>query len=126
MSAGRALIGKELRQHGPALLGLSALLALCGALAGALLSQQARTLSVLELIPRFALMPLAAAALYLGHRLVVAENLARTQRFLEALPARRGQLLLVKAGFGLLFLLLWAAASLAAAVAATRAGGEPV
>ncbi len=109
-----------------ALMGLSLLLALCWLLAALIFNQQARTLSVLQLVPRFAMLPLGAAALYLGHRLVVAENYGRTQRFVEALPVHRGHLLLVKAGFGLVLLLLWAGAALAAGLAMSRADGEPL
>jgi hypothetical protein len=126
LAATRALIAKELRQHAGALVGLSLLLALCWLLAALIFHQQARTLSVLQLVPRFAVLPLGAAALYLGHRLVVAENYGRTQRFVEALPVHRGHLLLVKAGFGLAVLLMWAGAALAAGLVLSRADGEPV
>ena len=127
MAATRALIGKELRQHAGALMGLSMLLALCWLLAALIFHQQARTLSVLQLVPRFAMLPLGAAALYLGHRLVVAENYGRTQRFVEALPVHRGP---PAAGEGRFragcSCWLWAGAALAAGLVLSRADGEPV
>lgn len=120
----RTLFAKELRQHGPALLGISSLLGLAFWMGKALMSREARVLSTLEVVSGFAMGPLAAAALYLGHRLVVAEHFGRTQRFVEALPVRRGHLALVKAVFGLGWLALWAAIALLLGVAGATT--EPV
>lgn len=125
MRATRALLGKELRQHGAALVALSALLALAWFAARVTFEKNARVLSALELVATFARGPLAVAALYLGQRLVVAEQYGRTQRFVEALPIRRGHFDLLKAAFGLAWLELWALAALAAGASAA-AGHEPV
>jgi hypothetical protein len=124
MSVTRTLFAKELRQHGPALLGISALLTLAFSLGRSLMAREARVLSALEVVSSFALGPLVAAALYLGHRLVVAEHYGRTQRFVEALPVRRGHLALVKAAFGLLWLELWAGCALL--LGAAGASTEPI
>ena len=120
----RTLFAKELRQHGGALLGMTALLATAFGLGKVLMSREARVLSALEAVSSFALGPLVAAALYLGHRLVVAEHFGRTQRFVEALPVRRGHLALVKAAFGLCWLELWA--GLALLLGAAGATTEPL
>jgi hypothetical protein len=125
MAATLALFRKELRQHGPALVGVTALLAVTVFGAYLALIKEARVLSVLELVPQFALTTLIAAALYLGHRIVVAEYYGRTQRFVESLPVRRGLMVLVKAAFGLGWMLLWAGAVLLLAARAARAT-EPV
>lgn len=124
MAVTRTLFAKELRQHGPALLGISALLALAFSMGRSLMAREARVLSSLEVVASFALGPLVAAALYLGHRLVVAEHYGRTQRFVEALPVRRGHLALVKAVFGLLWLELWAGFALLLGVAGATT--EPI
>jgi hypothetical protein len=124
MAVTRTLFGKELRQHGPALLGVSSLLTLAFLMGRSLMAREARVLSALEVVSSFAMGPLAAAALYLGHRLVVAEHYGRTQRFVEALPVRRGHLALVKAVFGLLWLELWAGFALLLGVAG--ASTEPI
>jgi hypothetical protein len=124
MAVTRTLFAKELRQHGPALLGISALLTVAYSMGRSLMAREARVLSTLEVVSSFALGPLVAAALYLGHRLVVAEHYGRTQRFVEALPVRRGHLALVKAVFGLLWLELWASFALLLAVAG--ASTEPI
>jgi hypothetical protein len=88
MAATIALFRKELRQHGPALVGVSALLVLVWLMGSATQDKEARVLSALQLVPSFAAVALSAAALYLGHRLVVAEYYGRTQRFVESLPVR--------------------------------------
>jgi ABC-type transport system involved in multi-copper enzyme maturation permease subunit len=125
MTALLALLRKELRQHGPALLATSLLLGLISLLGWVGQLKEARVLSALDIVPRFALTALPAAALFLGHRLVVAEYYGRTQRFVEALPVRRGAMVLAKAAFGLAWLLVWAAAALLLTVRAARAT-EPV
>lgn len=125
MGGTRALVLKELRQHGAALGGLTVLLAIAWRVAAFTQAREARVLSALQLVSTFAMAPLVAAALYLGHRLVVAEYFGRTQRFVEALPVRRGQMALVKATFGLVWLELWAAGALLAGTAA-GATSEPI
>jgi len=125
MAALLSLLRKELRQHGPALLATSLLLGLISLLGWVGQLKEARVLTVLDIVPRFAITALPAAALYLGHRLVVAEYYGRTQRFLEALPVRRGAMVLVKAAFGLAWLLLWAAAALLLTARAAHAT-EPI
>jgi hypothetical protein len=124
MGVTRTLFAKELRQHGPALLGISALLTLAFAMGKALMAREARVLSALEAVSSFAMGPLVAAALYVGHRLVVAEHFGRTQRFVEALPVRRGHMALVKAAFGLAWLELWAGFALL--LGAAGATTEPI
>jgi hypothetical protein len=114
MAAIRALLVKELRQHGGAVGLGTLLLGLAWAVAQLSFSQEARTVTVLQVVSGFAMFPLAAAALWLGHRLVVTEYYARTQRFVEALPIRRGLMALAKAAFGLVVLESWALLALAA------------
>jgi hypothetical protein len=125
MASLRALLVKELKQHGPAVGMGTALLIVAWLVARASFAQEARTLSVLQVVSGFATFPLGAAALWLGHRLVVTEYYARTQRFVEALPIARGLLALTKAAVGLAVLELWAMLALAAgAWAAART--EPI
>ncbi len=125
MAAIRALLMKELRQHGGAAALSTLLLVLAWLVARASFAQEARTLSALQLVSSFASLPLVAAALWLGHRLVVSEYYARTQRFVEALPIRRGLMALGKAAFGLALLEAWALLSLAAGVG-MAARSEPI
>src|SRR5215475_5776821 len=75
----RVLLEKELRQHGWVLAGLTVLLALAFFTLKVSVEKVARMLSSLEAMTGFAKGPLAAAAVYLGHRLVVQENYGRTQ-----------------------------------------------
>ncbi len=121
----RALLGKELQQHGWVLAGLTALLALAFFALKVSVEKGARVLSSLEVLAAFARGPLLAAAVYLGHRLVVRENYGRTQRFVEALPIRRGQFDLIKAAFGLFWLELWASGALLVSLE-IAAAHEPV
>jgi hypothetical protein len=121
----RALLIKELRQHGGALGLGTGLLGLAWVVAQVSLAKEARTLSVLQLVSGFAIFPLVAASLWLGHRLVVTEYYGRTQRFVEALPIARGGMALAKAIFGLGVLELWALFALAAG-AWQAAASEPI
>src|SRR3712207_6667273 len=107
MAATLTLLAKELRQHAAALGGLPAPPALAWVVALAAPGPEERTVSALEVLARFLGAPLVAAALYLAHRLVVAEHYGRTQRFVEALPVRRWHMGAVKAAFGLAWLLAW-------------------
>ena len=84
----RALLRKELTQHGPALWALAVLLGLAFVIEWWQLGLRDRVLSQLELASTFALVPLSLAALYLGHRLVVQEYYASTQRFVENAPGQ--------------------------------------
>ncbi|MBX3272169.1 MAG: ABC transporter permease subunit [Sandaracinaceae bacterium] len=116
------LLEKELRHHG-ALLAM--LLAFVGSIDLVLLfgaSVGPRTITMLEAHANFTRVFLPLVALALGHRLVVREYHERTQRFLEALPVRRIEVLAVKLGLGLAVLGLVAALSLGASAlaAATR------
>src|SRR5262245_18669555 len=63
LSGTRALLGKELRQHGWAMVGMSALLALAWFVARVTVERGARSLSTLDALPAFAKGPLVAAAL---------------------------------------------------------------
>lgn len=113
-----ALFAKELREHGLLLGALTLLLAVVGLLllVGALAA--ARTVTLLEAHATFVRFFLPIVALALGHRLVVREYQRGTQRFLEALPLRRWEVLITKLVLGLLFLSFVAAVSLAVCVAA--------
>lgn len=113
----RALLGKELQQHRRILIALSMLLGVFWLIGWASFVQGTRGVSRLQVLPAFLMLGLPAAALVLGHRLVVTEYYGRTQRFLEALPVHRAQEAVVKAGFGLACLLGWALAALAATAA---------
>jgi hypothetical protein len=107
-----ALLGKELRQHllaGIVLalllgLGLFAVLLMC--------ATGGSTVSMLEahLFFMWVFAPLGAAVL--GNRLVVSEWYGRTQLFVESLPLRRGEMLLVKYVLGLSLLTLCVLGSL--------------
>jgi hypothetical protein len=111
-----ALAAKERDQHRSLVLVLTAFLTVFWLLAWLAHERAARSLSPLEIVPQVATWGLPALALLLGHRLVVEEYYGRTQRFLEALPLRRGQEALVKVSYGLSCLLLWAALVLGASL----------
>jgi hypothetical protein len=125
MRATRALCAKELAQHGVSLLVVTLLLLLAWSLTGISFSRQARTLSELERVALFLRGPLVVAAVYLGHRLVVSEHYARTQRFLEALPIGRLHAAWVKAALGLAVVLGWALLALLGGALAASAN-EPL
>ncbi|HEY0705810.1 MAG TPA: hypothetical protein VGG33_03390 [Polyangia bacterium] len=116
----RALLAKEWSQHARALVTLSIFFALVGLAAWATFLQSTRSVSVLEIVPRLAISALPAAAVVLGHRLVILEYYGRTQRFLEALPLRRGEEVTIKFAFGLFWLLLWGALALTIAIVVAR------
>ncbi|HEY0713153.1 MAG TPA: hypothetical protein VGF45_10795, partial [Polyangia bacterium] len=120
-----ALWAKEWSQHARAVATLTIFFALIGLVAWFSFLKATRSISVLEIVPRLAMSALPAAALVLGHRLVVAEYYGRTQRFLEALPLRRGQEAAVKLLFGFFWLALWGLATLVAALA-LAAKTEPI
>ena len=120
-----ALLEKEVSHHGWVLLGVFTFLAfvegvlLLGAAVGP------RTITMLEAHETFTRFVFPLLAIALGHRLVVREYYGRTQRFLEALPIHRSEVVLTKYATGLLVLLLALASSLLAA-AAIAAFKEPI
>ncbi|MCZ7684184.1 MAG: ABC transporter permease [Sandaracinaceae bacterium] len=121
-----ALAKKELWEHGAIVLAL--LFLLCGI--GGLLLVAAlvapRTMSLLETHASFTRFFLPIVALALGNRLVVREYQRGTQRFLEALPVRRVEIVLTKLGLGFFVLSLAAMSSLAPSVLAAMLRGEPL
>lgn len=121
-----ALAKKELWEHGAIVLAL--LFLLCGI--GGLLLVAAlvapRTMSLLETHASFTRFFLPIVALALGNRLVVREYQRGTQRFLEALPVMRVEIVLTKLGLGFLVLSLAAMSSLAPSVLAAALRGEPL
>lgn len=112
-----ALLRKELWQHGWVVLlvalfiGFVQALLLLGAAFGP------RTITMLEAHATFVRVLLPFLAVALGHRLIVREYHARTQRFLEALPVHRAEVLVVKYAVGLAALSAAVAFSLACASA---------
>jgi hypothetical protein len=99
-----ALVFKELREHlvaGIALFGLL-FVALCFQLLFAAAGAQNMTLLQPYALYLWTFVPIAGVVL--GNRLVVSEYYGRTQLFLEALPIRRWELLLVKFVLGLVVL----------------------
>ncbi|MCB1742416.1 MAG: hypothetical protein KDK91_18720 [Gammaproteobacteria bacterium] len=125
MRSWHALLVKELRQHGALALVLGLLLALAFAVSWLQLANAPRSLSRFELVSGFASLPLVIAALVLAHRLVVMEQRAGTQRFIESLPLPRGRMELVKYTLGLGCLLLLASLAMVAC-AALAADHEPL
>lgn len=110
----RALIVKELTEHAVVLLFLTLLLGF-GWLVFVLAALGApTTVTYLEGHANFVRFALPMAAMALGHRLVVTELSGRTQKFLESLPMRPWEPLVVKWCFGTLVILGIALASLAA------------
>lgn len=105
------LLLKELWHHA----GVLALVGLFIALVQGILLLGAavgpRTITMLEAHATFVRVFLPLLGLALGHRLVVAEYHAKTQRFLEALPVHRLEVLGVKLVLGLLVLGVAGAAS---------------
>ncbi len=108
-----ALLGKELRQH-----SVSGIILLACLVGGYLLMlvatlMNAESVSAMQAHASFLGLFVLIAAIVLGHRLVVAEYHGRTQLFLEALPIRRWEVVALKYGVGLAFLLLISGLSLA-------------
>lgn len=120
-----ALALKEVSEH--ALVLLLVLFGLAGGWTVFLLAAIGgpTTLTYLEAHATFVRFALPTLGLALGNRLVVAELSGRTQRFLEALPMRPYEPLLVKWLLGLALLLGVAFASLAAA-ALVASAREPI
>lgn len=113
-----ALARKELWDHGLVVLGLYLLLGGVAALLllGAVLAP--RTITMLEAHATFVRFFVPMSALALGHRLVVREYQAGTQRFLEALPLRRFEVVITKLVVGLAVLSIAALGSLALSASA--------
>lgn len=107
-----ALTLKELRQNAMVALALAVVLCLVYALVIFGTWVGPRTLSMFEAHLAFLRVFLPVLALAAGNRLVVAEYHGRTQLFLESLPMRRVEMLLVKYGLGLSALLAATLASL--------------
>lgn len=113
-----ALVAKELREHGLVLGGLTllligvALLLLLGSLTAS------RTMTLLETHATFARFFLPIAGMALGHRLIVLEYQRGTQRFLEALPLKRWEVLITKLALALSVLSIAALGSLGLSLAA--------
>ena len=106
MSAGSALLGKDLREHGGALAGIVLASAALVLLALAQNRQAAYGISPFEVV-RFALITfLPLICLVVGNRLVVREYLAGTRQFVEALPVGTLWPLLLKYLVGYAFVAL--------------------
>jgi len=108
----RALVFKELREHILVLLFVGLMLALMWLLFVAAVFGSPTTITYLEAHGNFVRFALPMTAMALGNRLVVAELSGRTQKFLESLPMRPWEPLVVKWCFGLSVLLGFAFASL--------------
>jgi len=119
------LAAKELRQHALTGVGLFAVLAVAWLIVLATVAWGAQSLTLLRTHFVFTAGFLPLAGLVLGNRLVVAEWFGRTQLFLEALPVRRWEPVLVKLVLGLGVLLAAALASLGCSALAA-AGDEPL
>ena len=95
---------KELRQHAVTFLLLALFLGFTWSLLALGVILAPDTVTWLEVHAEFLRFFTVVSALALGNRLVVAEYHARTQIFLEALPLRRVEMLLVKLSLGLFVL----------------------
>ncbi len=122
--ATKALIGKDLREHGAAAIGLLVASLVMVALAIAQNRSAAFSMSPFEVV-RFALITFVPLiVLTLGNRLIVREYLSGTRLFVEALPVGSMRPLLVKYGLGAAFLSLLAATLLAACVLGSSAADD--
>ena len=107
-----ALVGKDLREHGAAALGLLVASLALVALALAQNRAAAYSMSPFEVV-RFALLTvLPLVTVVVGNRLVAREYLSRTRLFVEALPVGRLAPLALKWVLGYAFLALLAGATL--------------
>ncbi len=113
----RGLLQKELWHHAFVLLLLAAFVGFAQAflLLGSAVGP--RTITMFEAHAMFMRVFLPMLGLALGHRLVVREYQAHTQRFLESLPVYRWEILATKFGLGLAVLGLAVTVSLASAAA---------
>ncbi len=107
-----ALVFKELREHALVLLFVALMLALLWLLFVAAVFGSPTTITYLEAHGNFVRFALPMTAMALGNRLVVAELSGRTQKFLESLPMRPWEPLVVKWCFGLGVLFFFGFASL--------------
>ncbi len=101
----RALVLKEIRQHCWALVSLTVSLAAALAVLLWNASREERLLSLLQPAYSFLVLFVPAAALVLGHRLVVQEYTGSTEKFLEGLPISRLQMVSTKFFFGFAYLI---------------------
>ncbi len=98
----RGLVSKELQQQRAHFFWIVLISALLTWLIGHFMSLSGQVLSHLELTAIFAWPLLAFIALAIGYLLVTQEYYGGTQRFIEALPIRRGYMVSVKYSIGLL------------------------
>lgn len=125
MGAIRALLAKELAHHWRAFTGLTIALAIALLVLVQYTGASERTLSQLQAAGVFVTLFIPLAGVVLGNRLVVEDYHGRNQLFVESLPVRRYEPVLVKFSIGLVYLLVmaWIAVLSVAAVAART---EPV
>lgn len=109
-----ALLGKEARQHAAFAIAFGGVLA--GLYLVIFLSHilNPEVVSLMRIHPAFVWALLIVGGSVIGHRLVVSEYYGRTQLFLEALPVRRGEMVVFKYTLGLLILVILAGFSLGA------------
>ena len=125
MRALRSLLFKELKAHGGAYAALFVIVGVFLELSIVGMSRNESQTTLLSVIPAYLLSFVALAGAILGKRLIVDEYQLHTNEFLQALPLRRTQLVLVKYLLGLSALVLLAALVLIAGIlAAVRS--EPV
>lgn len=105
MASLRALLRKELREHGAAVGILVACMGVLLWLSIQGIKVQEDQTSTLDFIPVYLLSYTVVAAMILSQRLVVREYQAHTQRFLETLPVQRWQVIGLKYVLGLAMLL---------------------
>jgi hypothetical protein len=117
-----SLLQKELRQHGLASVTTLGFVAMVYVVMLLGRSSGVTQVTLLEVHASFARLCIPLLAAVFGHRLVVTELYGRTQLFLEGLPVRRGEWMLVKAGLGLVVVLGAAFASLG--ISALAASGK--
>jgi len=107
-----ALLGKELRHHALAGIGLLLILPMAFFLTAVGVVSSPDTVTALTTHQVFLWVFLPLTGLVLGNRLVVLEYHGRTQLFVEALPIRRWEMVTVKYLLGLLIMICVAATSL--------------
>jgi len=119
-----ALIGKDVREHGAAAIGLLVASLALVALAIAQNREAAFSMSPFEVV-RFALITFVPLiVLTVGNRLIVREYLSGTRLFVEALPVGSLRPLLIKYLLGALFLSLLALVLLASCVLGSSAADD--
>ncbi len=101
----RSLIYKEYLHHRGAFIFLLILMALSFGILLLNTGVEKRSLSLIQAEGWFLIFYIPLAAMVLGHRLVVVEYHSHTQLFIEALPIKRSEMILIKYVIGLGFLL---------------------